>query len=140
MTVTLNPYLNFRDNAREALEFYHSVFGGELRVNTFKEYQAAQDPSEEDLVMHGQLEGDHGVTLMASDLPKSMEYKPGGSFSVSLSGDDETVLRGWFDKLAEGGTVAMPLEKAPWGDSFGMCIDRFGISWLVNISGQPSGG
>ncbi len=140
MTVRLNPYLNFRDNAREALEFYHSVFGGELQMNTFKEFQAAQDPSEENLIMHGQLEGDHGVTLMASDLPKSMEYKPGGSFSVSLSGDDETVLRGWFEKLAEGGTVAQPLEKAPWGDSFGMCIDRFGISWLVNISGQASGG
>ena len=133
MTVTLNPYLNFRDNARAALEFYRSVFGGELRMNTFKEYQAAQDPSEEDLVMHGQLEGDHGVTLMASDLPKSMEYKPGGSFSVSLSGDDEPVLRGWFDKLAEGGTVAMPLDQAPWGDSLRMRIDPFGISWLVNI-------
>src|SRR4051812_45503356 len=81
MTVKLNPYLNFRDNAREALEFYHSVFGGELRMSTFKEYQAAQDPAEENLIMHGQLEGDHDVTLMASDLPKSMEYKPGGSFS-----------------------------------------------------------
>jgi PhnB protein len=140
MTVRLNPYLNFRDNAREALEFYRSVFGGTLQVSTFKEFQAAQDPSEEDLVMHGQLEGDHGVLLMASDLPRSMEYRPGGSFSVSLSGDDEQVLRGWFERLSEGGTVAQPLEKAPWGDSFGMCVDRFGISWLVNISGQPGQG
>ena len=139
MTVRLNPYLNFRDNAREALEFYHSVFGGELQVSTFKEFQAAEDPAEENLVMHGQLEGDRGVVLMASDLPKSMEYRPGGSFSVSLSGDDEPVLRGWFEKLSEGGVVPQPLEKAPWGDSFGMCVDRFGISWLVNISGQPSG-
>jgi PhnB protein len=138
MTVTLNPYLNFRDTARAALEFYHSVFGGELRMSTFKEYQSAQDPSEEDLIMHGQLEGDHGITLMASDLPKSMEYKPGGSFSVSLSGDDEAVRRGWFEKLSEGGTVSMPLNQAPWGDSFGMCIDRFGISWLVNIAGQAA--
>jgi len=137
MTVRLNPYLNFRDNAREALEFYHSVFGGTLQVSTFKEFQAAQDPSEEDLVMHGQLEGDHGVLLMASDTPQRMEYQPGGSFSVSLSGDDEAVLRGWFDRLAEGGTVTMPLEKATWGDSFGMCVDRFGINWLVNISGPP---
>src|SRR3954454_6539422 len=138
MTVRLNPYLNFRENAREALEFYHSVFGGELRMNTFKDYQAAEDPADENLVMHAQLEGDHDVVLMGSDLPKSMEYKPGGSFSVSLSGDDEDLLSGWFTKLAEGGTVAMPLSKAPWGDSFGMCIDRFGISWLVNISGQPA--
>src|SRR4051794_12243578 len=137
MSVQLNPYLNFRNNAREAVEFYHSVFGGELRINTFKEYNAAQDPSEDDLVMHAQLEGEHGVALMASDLPARMEYKEPGSFSISLSGDDEAVLRGWFDKLAEGGTITMPLEKAMWGDSFGMCIDRFGISWLVNIAGSP---
>ena len=139
MTVTLNPYLNFRDNAREALEFYHSVLGGTLQMSTFQEFQAAEDPGEENLIMHGQLEGDHGVVLMASDLPRSMEYRPGGSFSVSLSGDDEPVLRSWFEKLCEGGTVPQPLEKAPWGDSFGMCIDRFGISWLVNIAGQASG-
>lgn len=136
MSVRLNPYLNFRDNAREALEFYQSVFGGELRINTFKELHASQDPSEDDLVMHAQLEGDHGVVLMASDLPPRMEFQPPGSFSISLSGDDEPVLAGWFEKLAAGGTVTMPLTKAVWGDTFGMCVDRFGISWLVNISGS----
>src|SRR4051812_50206859 len=103
MTVRLNPYLNFRDNAREALEFYHSVFGGTLEMSTFKEFQAAQEPSEEDLIMHGQLEGDHGVTLMASDLPRSMEYRPGGSFSVSPSGDDEAGPRGRGHRLGGGG-------------------------------------
>jgi len=137
MSVQLNPYLSFRDNAREALAFYHSVFGGELQISTFKEFQAAQDPSEDDLVMHGQLEGEHGVVFMASDTPGRMEYRPGSNFSMSLSGDDETLLRGWFDKLADGGTVTMPLEKAMWGDIFGMCTDRFGVSWLVNVSGQP---
>ena len=87
MTVRLNPYLNFRDTARQALEFYHSVFGGDLQMSTFKEFQSAQDPAEEDLIMHGQLEGEHGVVLMASDLPKSMPFTPGGSFAVSLSED-----------------------------------------------------
>jgi PhnB protein len=139
MSVVLNPYLNFRDNAREAMEFYQSVFGGQLRMSTFKEFNASQDPSEDDLIMHAQLDGDHGVTLMGSDLPSRMEYKEPGSFSVSLSGDDEAVLRGWYDKLADGGTVSMPLEKAPWGDSFGMVVDRFGISWLVNIAGSQQG-
>jgi PhnB protein len=138
MTVQLNPYLNFRDNAREAMEFYHSVFGGTLDVSTFKEFGAAQEPSEENLVMHSQLQGEHGVVFMAADTPHSMEYQPGGAFNMSLSGDDETVLRGWFDKLADGGSIAMPLEKAPWGDIFGMCADRFGINWLVNISGQSA--
>src|SRR3954454_25396627 len=118
MSVQLNPYLNFRNNAREAMEFYHSVFGGELRMSTFKEYNAAQDPAEEDLIMHGQLEGEHGIVLMGSDIPSRMEYKEPGSSSSSLRGAAEPVLRGWFDKLAAGGTVAMPLEKAQWGDSF----------------------
>jgi len=136
MSVQLNPYLNFRDNAREALEFYHSVFGGALQITTFKEFQASQDPSEDDLVMHGQLEGEHGVVFMASDTPPRMEYRPGTNFSMSLSGDDEALLRGWFEKLADGGTVSMPLEKAMWGDIFGMCVDRFGVGWLVNVSGQ----
>ena len=135
MSVQLNPYLNFRDNAREALEFYHSVFGGSLTMSTFKESSASQDPAEDDLIMHGQIEGDHGVVLMCSDTPPRMGINGHEGFSVSLSGDDESVLRGWFEKLADGGTTTMPLNKAPWGDSFGMCVDRFGISWLVNISG-----
>jgi PhnB protein len=138
MSVQLNPYLSFRDNAREAMEFYRSVFGGELRVNTFKEYNASSDPSEDDLVMHAQLEGEHGVVFMGSDTPQRMEYKPGSNFSMSLSGDDDAVLSGWFQKLADGGTVTMPLEKAMWGDTFGMVVDRYGVNWLVNISGSAA--
>ena len=138
MSVQLNPYLSFRDNAREAMEFYRSVFGGELRVNTFKEYNASSDPSEDDLVMHAQLEGEHGVVFMGSDTPRRMEYKPGSNFSMSLSGDDDAVLSGWFSKLADGGTVTMPLEKAMWGDTFGMVVDRYGVNWLVNISGSAA--
>ena len=138
MSVQLNPYLSFRDNAREAMEFYRSVFGGELRVNTFKEYNSSSDPSEDDLVMHAQLEGEHGVVFMGSDTPRRMEYKPGSNFSMSLSGDDDAVLSGWFSKLADGGTVTMPLEKAMWGDTFGMVVDRYGVNWLVNISGSAA--
>jgi len=138
MSVQLNPYLSFRDNAREAMEFYRSVFGGELRVNTFKEYNASSDPSEDDLVMHAQLEGEHGVVFMGSDTPQRMEYKPGSNFSMSLSGDDDAVLSGWYQKLADGGTVTMPLEKAMWGDTFGMVVDRYGVNWLVNISGSAA--
>ncbi len=139
MTVNLDPYVNFRGDARAALEHYHSVFGGDLRMNTFKEFGAAEDPAEEDLVMHGQLEGDHGVRLMASDTPQRMEFRPGSNFSLSLSGDDDALLRGWFERLSDGGQVLQPLEKAPWGDSFGMCVDRFGVNWLVNIAGSQAG-
>ena len=133
--VSLDPYLNFRDNTREAMEFYHQVFGGKLDLNTFKEFGASQDPSEDDLIMHSQLEADE-ITFMAADTPKHMEYAPGTNFSMSLSGEDEARLRGYFDKLADGGSVLQPLEKAMWGDTFGMLIDRFGIRWLVNVS-QP---
>ena len=139
MGVQLNPYLSFRDNTREAMEFYKSVFGGTLNMSTFKEFHASQDPSEDDLIMHAQLEGEHGVVFMASDTPQRMEFTGTSGFSMSLSGDDDAVLRGWFEKLADGGTVTMPLGKAPWGDFFGMCVDKNGIQWLVNISGSAAG-
>jgi len=135
MTVRLNPYLSFRDNAREAMEFYRSVFGGELSVSTFAEFGMADDPAEAKKVMHSMLETDDGLVLMGADLPKDMEAVPPAGFSISLSGDDEARLRGWWDRLVDGGAVTMPLEKAPWGDTFGMCTDRFGISWMVNIAG-----
>ena len=140
MSAQLNPYLNFRNNTREAMEFYREVFGGTLTVSTFGENNASADPSEDDLVMHSQLDGDNGIVFMASDTPSRMDYRPGSNFSMSLSGDDDALLSRWYDRLADGGTVTMPLAKAPWGDTFGMCVDRFGVSWLVNISGSTGGG
>ena len=142
MATRLNPYLSFRDNARDAITFYESVFGGELTISTFGDYQASQDPAEADKVMHAMLVSGNGLVLMASDTPNGMPYNPGDNISVSLSGEisDEAELRGYWEKLSDGGTVAMPLEPAPWGDTFGMCTDKFGIAWLVNIAGaQPSG-
>ncbi|SDP82389.1 PhnB protein [Arthrobacter sp. ok909] len=135
MTTRLNPYLSFRNNAREAMEFYKDVFGGELTISTFADFQASQDPAEENLVMHAQLESPSGLTLMASDTPARMEFQPGNTYSVSLSGDNDAELRGYWEKLADGGAVSMPLETAPWGDTFGMCNDKFGVAWLVNIAG-----
>jgi PhnB protein len=138
MKSQLNPYLSFRDNARQAMEFYQSVFGGKLTVNTFEEFHASQDPGEANKVMHAVLEAENGITFMAADTPNSMEFSPGTNISMSLSGGDEAELRGYFDKLSAGGAVAMPLEKASWGDTFGMCTDKFGINWMVNISGQQA--
>jgi len=134
MAVQLNPYLSFQDNARQAMEFYQSVFGGKLNARTFKEFHAAKDPSEEDLVMHAELRTDNGMMFMASDTPAHMKYTPGNNFSMSLSGDDEALLKGYWDKLSEGATITMPLDKAMWGDTFGMLTDKFGINWLVDIS------
>ena len=135
MASRLNPYLNFQSNAREAIEFYRDVFGGELNVMTFGDMGG--EPA--DGVMHAQLETPAGFTLMASDTaPGASEFKPGNNFAVSLSGDDEGELRGYWDKLADGGNVTLALEKQMWGDVFGMVADRFGVLWMVNIA-QPQG-
>lgn len=138
MPTRLNPYLNFRDTAREAMTFYQSVLGGDLAISTFGEYQVSEDPAEADKVMHGMLTSPSGLVLMAADVPNSMELTPGTNFAVSLSGDDEEELTGYWNGLIDGGNVLEPLAKAPWGDSFGMVIDRFGIQWMVNISGTAA--
>jgi len=136
----LNPYLTFAGNAREAMEFYRDVFGGELNLMTFGDMGATEHdgtPIPGDGVMHAQLTTDHGFTLMASDPPPGQSgVTPNGH--ISLSGDESELLRGYFDRLAEGGTVDVPLEKAPWGDEFGQVKDRFGVNWLVNIAGQQA--
>lgn len=134
MASRLNPYLNFDGTTRAAMEFYHSVFGGELAISTFGEFGAPEgvDP---DGTMHAMLQTPAGFTLMASDGPPGQPVTSGSNFSISLSGDDEAELRGYWDQLAEGGQVVMPLERQMWGDTFGMCVDKFGMPWMVNIAG-----
>jgi PhnB protein len=135
MASRLNPYISFTDNAREAMEFYQSVFGGDLRVNTFGEFGGPADQA--DKVMHAMLESPNGLTLMAADTPPGMPHNPGNNITVSLSGEDADELRGYWNQLSSSGTVSMPLEKQMWGDEFGMCVDRFGIPWMVNITATP---
>lgn len=131
---TLNPYISFHTDAREALEFYQSVFGGELDISTFAAFDMGQDASENDLVMHGQLETPDGFTLMASDTPSSMPFTKPAGISVSISGDDEATLEGYWRGLAEGGTITAPFETPPWGGRYGMLTDRFGIDWMVMLN------
>lgn len=136
MTLTLNPYLSFRGQAREALERYAEIFGGTLSLMTFGDMPGHASPEEADWVMHGQLDGiAGGLTLMASDTPSVMEYSVGSDVTTALTGDDEATLRSWWDGLADGGTVTLPLEQAPWGDWYGQVTDRFGARWMVNIAG-----
>jgi PhnB protein len=136
MASRLNPYLNFNGNARQAMEFYQGVFGGALNFNTFADFGTPKDSPDADRIMHAQLETPAGYTLMAADVTTEMGYQPPAGFSISLSGDDAGDLRGYWEKLSSGGTVTMPMQKQVWGDEFGMCVDGFGVSWLVNIS-QP---
>lgn len=134
MASRLNPYIGFADTARAAMEFYKEVFGGTLTLSSFGDVGDKDAPGAE-LIMHGMLETPDGFTLMAADTPPGMEYKPGSSIAISLSGDDGAALRGWWDRLSAGGKVTLPLEKQMWGDEFGMCEDKFGVAWMVNIAG-----
>lgn len=135
MGTRLNPYISFDGTAKQALEFYKDVFGGELSMNTYGEFggEALPDPNK---IMHGQLETNDGLTLMAADNPPDQPFTPGNNVAVSLSGEDSAELRGYWEKLSADGDVMVPLEKQMWGDEFGMCQDRFGVSWMVNIN-QP---
>jgi PhnB protein len=135
MASRLNPYISFSDNAREAMEFYKSIFGGNLTLSTFGEFGAADAPHA-DKIMHGMLETDMGFTLMGADTPPEMKRNPGDNITVSLSGDDADELRGYWDKLSGGGTVSVPLEKQMWGDEFGACVDKYGIPWMIDIVPQ----
>ncbi|MET9511878.1 VOC family protein [Streptomyces flavidovirens] len=138
MPSRLNPYISFDGDARQAMEFYRGVFGGTLTVNTYRDFGEKEAGYAADKIMHSMLETDSGFTLMAADTPPGMEHKPGNNISVSVSGDDSGELRGYWDKLSADGTVSVPIEKQMWGDVFGMCTDRFGITWMVNISEQQA--
>ena len=130
MANKLNPYLTFIGRARSAMEFYSSVFGGELTLQTLKDANAARSPEQEELIMHAQLITQDGMTLMASDDPESeVESK---NVSIAVTGEDATLLRTYWDRLVDGATILAPFETAPWGDTFGMLTDKFGIRWLIN--------
>ena len=137
MSSRLNPYISFDGNARSAMEFYESVLGGTLTLNTFGEQGGADGP-DADKIMHGMLETASGFTLMCADTPHGTEHSPGNNIAVSLSGDDSDELRAYWNGLSASGTVAVPLERQMWGDEFGMCIDQFGITWMVNIAQPPA--
>ena len=133
MASLLTPYLNFRGNARQALEFYREVFGGELQLSTYAEFGMDGTP-EADHIMHGHLETPLGFTLMAADTPPGMEHVEGTNITVAITGDDAEELRAYFARLAENGKVETPLEKQMWGDEYGALVDQFGVPWMADIS------
>ena len=142
MPARLNPYLIFQGNAREAMEFYRDVLGGELVLTSFADGGVPHDPADADRVMHGQLETDNGFTLMGSDAQSGVAGEPMSGVQISLSGDSESdaELSGYWDKLAQKGKVVEPLKTAPWGDKFGMVTDPHGVLWMVNIAGSQQQG
>lgn len=138
MQSRLDPYLSFKDNTREAMAFYQGIFGGKLDLRTFKEFNSSHDPSDDNKIMHSMLEADNGITFMAADTPRDMAYQSGGNISLTLNGDNEEELKNYWEKLSVGASIEVPLNKAPWGDMFGMLTDKFGIKWMVNITNKKS--
>ena len=134
----LNPYISFKDTARDAMEFYKSVLGGELFFSTFGDMGGSDAPNAEG-IMHSSLQTPAGFTIFASDTPDGMEYKPGNNISISISGTEADELKGYWAGLSNGATVTVPFGKQPWGDEFGMLIDKFGIAWMVNLSDPARG-
>ncbi len=134
MQAKLNPYISFDGNTREAMEFYKTVFGGKLDFSTFGEAGMTGNDVNPDGIMHAMLVADNGITLMAADTTTGMrEYIAGTNMSISLSGDNQEELTGYYNKLVDVGKEEQPLTRAPGGDTFGMCIDKFGVFWMVNI-------
>ncbi len=135
MTMQLNPYLTFGGQAREAMDFYAEVLGGTVQVMTFKD--AGMDV---DGVMHAALETPTGFHLYASDAFEGMGpgLVQGNNLQISISGDDEAAMRGFWDALTADGEVVMPLEKQMWGDTYGLVTDKYGIAWHINIAGDAA--
>jgi len=132
---TINPYLNFNDNCEEAFNLYKSVFGGELRIMRFKDVPSehAMPESEGNKIMHMELSIGQGAILMGSDTPTGMEPpRAGNNVTVAVHPTSEAEATRLFNGLSAGGQVTMPLDKTFWGAYFGMCIDKFGIHWMVN--------
>ena len=133
--ITLTPYLSFNGDAAEAMRYYQSILGGELKMQTFGEAKMAETPQEKDLIVHAILQTD-SLTFMASDTHPSRQAIFGDSVQMSVTGQERRRLTEVFNKLAQGGRVDMPLAKQFWGDTFGMLTDRFGIHWMINIPSQ----
>lgn len=135
MSVTTTTHLNFRGDARAALEFYRSVFGGEVALITYGDAGAAQDPAAANEIMWGQVQGGQGIHVMAYDVPAWMPYEPGvNAVFVSVRGTDADELTAYWKGLADGAEVVQELGAAAWSPLYGMLKDRFGVVWVLDLA------
>jgi PhnB protein len=134
MSITTSPHLNFRGDARSALEFYESVFGGQLVAVSYADAHAVTDPAEADQLLFGQVVAEEGFHVMAYDVPSHTPYEPGTiPVFVSVRGADADEITGYWQKLVEGSTVVVPLAASAWSPLYGMLKDRFGVTWVLDV-------
>lgn len=137
MTVNVTPHLNFRGQARAALEFYQSVFGGSFAVITYTDAQSVTAVDEADQIMWGQVESDAGFRVMAYDVPGHTQYEPGTiPVFVSVRGTDADEITRYWNALAEGATVIAPLAASQWAPLYGMLTDTFGVTWVLDVQAK----
>ena len=134
MTINTTTHLNFRGDARAALGFYQSVFGGDQNLISYADAHNVQEPSEADQIMWGQVAAENGFRIMAYDVPSATAYDAGEiPFFVSVRGEDAAEITGYWEKLCKGSTIIQPLEPAQWAALYGMLKDRFGVTWVVDV-------
>jgi PhnB protein len=139
LSVTTTTHLNFRGDARAALELYQSVFGGHLAVVTYSDAGNVQEESDADQVMWGQVLAENGFHVMAYDVPSRLGYHQGeNAFFVSLRGETVDEVTGYWEKLSAGATVVIPMGPAGWAPAYGMRRDRFGVVWVVDVVGADA--
>jgi PhnB protein len=134
--MSVDVYVNFNGNTREAVEFYAQVFGTEKpNIMTFGEAPPSPEfplPEEaKNLIMHTRLNID-GSNVMFSDVFPGMPFVVGNNISLSIVNNNEEAIKSWFNKLKEGGTVTMDLQETFWSKCYGQLTDKFGIAWQFN--------
>ncbi|MEU4513042.1 VOC family protein [Nonomuraea wenchangensis] len=134
MSVDAVTHLNFRGDAREALAFYQSVFGGDVVAVTYQDAGNVQDPAEAGQVMWGQVSAPNGFRVMAYDVPSGQPWDQGrNAFFLALRGQDADEVTAYWEKLAVGASVLRPFGPAEWAALYGMLKDRFGVTWVVDV-------
>lgn len=139
MAIHVTTHLNFRGNAREALEFYQTVFGGHLTVVTYEDAHRVQTPSEAKQVMWGQVLADNGFRIMAYDVPSQRPWDQGKDpLFVSVRGETADEIAAFWGKLSDGATIEEPLETSAWSPLYGRLRDRFGVAWVLDVAVEYS--
>lgn len=135
MSVQTTAHVNFRGQAREALTFYHSVFGGDVALATYTDIHAVEDPSQADQIAFGRVTAPNGFDLMAYDVQPSKAFAAGQNpFYIALQGGDTAEIRAGWDALADGAQhILIPLAPAPFAPLYGMLTDRFGVTWIIGV-------
>ncbi len=134
MSIQTTTHLNFRAQARNALAFYQSIFGGHLFIATHAQAYPAFAPEEADLVAFGQIESPDGFRIMAFDVPAARPFDAGtAAVFVSVRSTEADELSRYWAGLSKEAIILQPLGPSGWAPLYGMLTDRFGVTWILDM-------